>query len=507
MEDILAIVLFIIGLITGAAFVFYIIKSKREGMEERAQAEVAAEKATLVEGLKARDQSINNLSTALEELKKEGNHLQTQLSEEGGKRSAAEERNTRLPQLEKTIAEKDTRISELMDKNTGLLSQLSELSARSNEEAKKAEEKIVLLSESREKLIESFKALSADALNTNNQAFLQLANEILEKFQEKAKGDLELRQKSIDELVKPIKESLEKVSTEMRNIEVARVESYSKLTEQISSLNGAQAKLQLETGNLVKALRNPTVRGRWGEITLHRVVELSGMSCHCDFSEQETYATEDGNLRPDMIINLPEKRSIVVDSKTPMSAYLEALEAQDDGERLKKLDNHASAIRSHIGQLGAKAYWQQLEETPEFVVLFIPGEVFFSAALERDPELIEYGFKNGVVLATPITLIALLKVVAQGWTQEAIEENAKHINELAMEIYQRISTLSENLTDIGKGLGKAVDSYNKAVGSYERRILVTTRRLKELNASIGNDIDAPELVEKHVREISGPGES
>jgi DNA recombination protein RmuC len=500
LDDILAIFLLLLGLGLGLAFSIYLTKIRKESIEKEAQASTAVEKATLLESIRNRDAQIAALSSDTEGLRNDLRMEQQSLKDEIQRRSAAEERNNKIIGLEKALVAKEEEMRDIQVESENRFGHISEL----ENEKKVFEEKIVFLNEGREKLMESFKALSADALANNNQAFLHLAGETLEKHQMIAKGDLELRQKSIDEMVKPIRESLDTVNVEMRKLELARLESYTKLTEQVSSLGVAQSKLQLETGNLVKALRNPTVRGRWGEITLHRVVELSGMSCHCDFSEQQTYAAEGGNLRPDMVINLPEGRSIVVDSKTPMNAYLEALEAPEEDERIKKLNSHASAIRSHINQLSTKAYWQQLDRTPEFVVLFIPGEVFFSAALERDPELIEFGMQNRVVLATPITLISLLKVVAQGWTQQAVEANAQRLNDLAKELYDRVSIFTDNLAKMGKTLGKTVEAYNSAVGSFEQRILVTTRKLKEVNAAIGDEIPSLEIVEKKARELRSP---
>jgi DNA recombination protein RmuC len=361
----------------------------------------------------------------------------------------------------------------------------------------------------------AFQALAADALRSNNESFLQLASERLGTYQAEAKGDLEARQQAVEALVTPIKESLNKVDAQIRTIESQRSEAYGTLTEQVRSLISTQEQLRGETGNLVKALRTPAVRGRWGEIQLKRVVEMAGMLNYCDFEEQVSVNTVDGKLRPDLVVKLPGEKSIVVDAKTPLQAYLDAVETTDDDVRKAKLLEHAQQVRGHMAKLGSKSYFDQFQPAPEFVFMFLPGESFFSAALEQDPGLIEYGVNQGVIPASPTTLIALLKAVAYGWNQEKIAENAQKISELGKELYERLRIFATHLGAVGKDLDRAVDSYNKAVGSLESRVLVSARRFHELGAASVMEMPAPAQIETTSRtlalvwaeeEIPPPGE-
>jgi DNA recombination protein RmuC len=364
--------------------------------------------------------------------------------------------------------------------------------------------KLAEIERARENLTHAFAALSAEALKSNNQAFIDLAQASLAKHQEAAKGELELRQQAIDALVKPMRESLEKFDAKVQEVEKARVGAYAELSQQVRSLAETQTQLRGETSNLVKALRQPQVRGRWGEMQLRRVVEMAGMLAHCDFVEQASVDTDEGRLRPDVIVKLPGGKNIVIDAKAPLSAYLDATEAPDEETRRARLADHLRQVREHVRALGRKSYWEQFQPTPEFVVLFVPGEAFYHAALEQDPTLIEFSVEQGVTLAAPTTLIALLKAVAYGWRQEALAENARQVSELGAELYERLATMGGHFAGVGSRLEAAVRSYNQAVASLESRVLVTARKFRELRAAGGDtELESPAQIELLPREIRG----
>jgi len=399
---------------------------------------------------------------------------------------------------------------EELDEVRGELSSTKEslvrMEAQRDAERQAASEKLALLEEAKAKLQESFKALSSDALAKNNESFLKLAEENLKKFQESAKGDLEKRQESISKTVEPVGKALELFNERVVKIEERRTATDASLKQQLEQLSVAQSELSRTTGSLVQALRAPQVRGQWGEMQLRRTVEMAGMINYCDFEEQASVETDEGQRqRPDMLIRLPNDRQVVVDSKVPLAAYLDALEADNPDVQTERMQAHARHIRDHIKGLSTKAYWTQFDNAPEFVVLFIPNEAIFSAALEQDPTLIELGVDNKVILATPTTLIALLKAIAYGWQQEAIAREAKEISALGKELYDRIGVVAGYMTDLGKSLGQSVDRYNKTVKSIDGRLLVTARKFEALDSSTGDALPEVKAVEKQPALPRGDG--
>tara|TARA_B100001939_G_scaffold91798_1_gene78680 strand:+ start:3201 stop:4451 length:1251 start_codon:yes stop_codon:yes gene_type:complete len=375
--------------------------------------------------------------------------------------------------------------------------QLASVEAKYEAELKAADDKLKLLEEARDTLKDSFKALSADALSKNNESFIKLAEENLKKHQQSAKDDLEKRQQAITKTVEPVSQTLKAFSDRVNKIEERRIESEGGIKKELQKLSEMHLRLDQSTSSLVQALRAPQVRGQWGEMHLRRTVEMAGMINYCDFEEQSSVETEEGQRqRPDMLIRLPNERRVVVDSKVPIAAYLDALETDSIEVQSERMQAHARHLRTHIKDLSTKAYWSQFENAPEFVVLFVPNEAIFSAALEEDPSLIELGVENKVILATPTTLIALLKAVAYGWQQEAITREAKEIASLGKEIYDRLSVVIGHFVKLGKSIDQSVGNYNKAMNSVDSRLMVTARKFESLESASSEQLPDINQIEK-----------
>lgn len=379
--------------------------------------------------------------------------------------------------------------------------EIAALRTQQEADRKGAEEKLALVSNAEAALKEAFQALSAEALRQNNQSFLDLASTKLGEVQQAAAGELEIRKQAIADLVKPIEDTIKRVELGLSEVEKQRVGAYAEIRQQVETMAATQGQLKAETANLVKALRAPQVRGRWGEIQLKRVVEMAGMLDHCDFREQESTDTGEGVLRPDLVIKLPGGKQIIVDAKAPLSAYLESVEATDDRTRELHLATHARQVRDHMTKLAAKSYWDQFESTPEFVFMFLPGETFYGAALQSDPSLIEHGVNSKVIPASPITLIALLRAVSYGWRQEQLAESAREVADNGAELYKRLRTMAGHIEKIGASLRKAVEAYNSSVGSLEGSVLPAARRFRDLGVATGEEIGVLEGVEVMTREV------
>lgn len=494
-----------LGLIIGMGAAALLLKGQARLAQERDRSLWEKDLLALRERLQAKEQELESVLEQLAARAADLEQLRESLRGEVERRSTAEEKAGRIPQLEAVLKMRDEQLQDLNDAKSDLLVRVSELKTRWEEERRLAEERMALLAEAQQKLTDAFKALAADALRNNNQSFLELARESLGKFQQAAEGDLAKRQQAIVELVKPVQDSLTKMDTQIQELEKARTGAYASLSQQVQGMLESQNQLRSETSSLVNALRTPAVRGRWGEMQLRRVVEMAGMVDHVDFFEQQSVSTEDGRLRPDLIVRLPGGKNIVVDSKVPLAGYLEALEVRDEPLRLQHLKMHARQIRDHVSALSRKAYWDQFQPTPDFVVLFLPGETFFSAALEQDPTLIDFGVEQHVILATPTTLIALLRTVAYGWRQSALEENARLISDLAQELYKRMGDMGNHLLRLGKNLTGAVDAYNHTIGTLEARVLVTARKFRDLKVEgTDKELEMMAPVDQTARALQSP---
>ncbi|MCC7478850.1 DNA recombination protein RmuC [bacterium] len=483
------------GAALGAGLVFWLLRGRADGekqqavqlAEERIRHETSAEIASLHERLNSRTQDTARLDNELEKA-------------EARQREAVEAVRT---EHEERIAQMDERLQQLTRENAEYRAAIRETEMELRKEREAAAEKLKLLDEAQQKLAASFEALSRKALDSNNQSFLDLARTQLGSLHEQAKSELEKREKAVESLVKPINERLETFGKAVQAIEVKREGAYQSLTEQIRQLQEAEKSLHGTAQELTSALKGKSQRwGSWGEMQLRRVVEMADMIKYVDFSEQQV--AEGGRDRPDLIVNLPGQRRIIVDSKAVTEAYMPVVEAATEELRAAAATAYAQKVRRRLQELSTKSYWEQFEGSAEFVIMFLPGESFFSAALEADPGLIEFGASNRVILATPTTLIALLRTVALGWRQEQIAENAREISDLGRELFNRIRTMAEHLQAVGKNLGQATDAYNRAVGSLETRVLPQARKFSALGAGGKDDIPELQALESAPRALSHP---
>ena len=408
----------------------------------------------------------------------------------------------RIEELRQQVQQRDSEINQI--RNELDVERQTKVEALTKLEAAQEsfEEQKALIEAMKTEMTDTFNALSSAALKSSSEDFLRLASEHLGKVVTDTKGKLGEHKVAMEGMIKPLYDTLKRYEEQIRVIEESRHKAYGSLEEQLRSLASTHEHLQRETSNLVSALKRPQVRGRWGEMQLRRVAELSGMSMHCDFTEQQSMDTEKGRIRPDMIVHLPMEREIVVDSKVSLEAYLDAVSASAEDERKTKMEKHAQQIRTHMNKLASKDYWSQFKQSPEFVVLFIPGESFLSSALEIDNTIIEDGIQKRVIIATPTTFIALLRAIAYGWRQEQMTKNAQEISELGRQLYERMNTLVQHFDSIGSNLEKAIGAYNKAVGSMESRILPSVRRFKELGVTGADEIPVVEQIDQRPRSLN-----
>lgn len=417
----------------------------------------------------------------------------------------AAENARRVVELERQVAHERQQASQALSKIEMLAGERAALSASLEAERAAAADKLATVLDAQRQLKDTFEALSSEALRRSQESFLQLAQEKLGQYQQASTSDLQARQLAISELLKPVRESLERVDSQLVRVDRERVGAYESVAQQLKSLSDTHDRLRRETDSLVRALRSPNVRGRWGEVQLRRVVEVAGMIDYCDFVEKESATTDEGGrLTPDLIIRLPGGTTIVVDSKVPIEAYLQSIDALDEPARELKLREHARQVREHVKALGRKRYWEQFKPTPEFVVMFMPGEALLSSALQYDTELIEVAAVQRVIPASPLTLIAVLRAVAYGWQQNSLVQNAEELSKLGKEMYDRLCTMADNLGALGTNLRQAVESYNRTIGTIESRVLVTARRFRDMGVSTPDELEEVKTVQVAVRDARAP---
>jgi DNA recombination protein RmuC len=407
----------------------------------------------------------------------------------------------RVSELRAMLSQRETRLAGLHADLAAARHDSSRLAAELDATRQVSAEKLALLQTAETKLRDAFAALSSEALKHNNEAFLQLARTSLAQFQQTAATDLDGRRQALENLVHPLRESLEKVDAKLNEVERGRASTQAQLSEQIRSLTHAQQLLHTETNRLSRALRSPNVRGQWGELQLRRVLENAGMVAGSHYEMKESVVGEDGRLTPDVVVKLPGGKNVVVDAKVPLTAYLDASECEDDLSRDLKLREHARQVKDHVNRLAGKSYWAHFQPTPDIVVMFVPGEALLTAALQHDPGLLEFSMSRGVMLASPLTLIALLRAIAYGWQQENVARNALEISELGRNLYDRIAKLAEHFENVGRSLAKSVEAYNSAVGTLESRVLVTARRLKDKGVTTADDFAELETIDHSPRPL------
>src|SRR3954470_19023513 len=473
-------VLLLLGLAIGTTAGWFFRSSRARAEIENARLATGPDLALIRQRAEQAEAQLQETRQQINDMARSRDAALADLREETSRRAGFEALAAGIPDLQKEIESRSLALNQHQRTLLEITSEKEALAATIEAERKGFQEKLRLLEEAKSALSDAFNALSGSALRNNSEEFLKLAAASMS----------------------PIKDALGRFEGKIQALEVAREGAYQGLLQQVTQLLDTGKQLRSETSNLVQALRSPVIRGQWGEIQLRRVVEMAGMLNYCDFTEQETVRTESGNLRPDLIVKLPAGKTIVVDAKAPVSHYLDAMAATDEPTRKVKMQAFAKLVRDRITELGRKSYWDQFQDTPELVVMFLPGDHFHSAALEADPSLLEYGVEQRVLVATPVNLIGLLRAVAYGWRQESIAVNAKEISELGAELYKRIADLGGHWIDLGRNLTRTVDAFNSAVGSLESRVLVSARRFRELGAaSSATEIDVVEPVEKTARQL------